>query len=171
MINQKVALKLLQREGHSVTIASNGEEAVKQYTANPSAFDVILMDLHMPQMDGLEATVEIRRAEEREAAKALQQSSSSSSSVARTHKTPPQHMRALAMTQSAARARAGGSSGHEESFSSQAVIPPLEARRIPIIAVTASAMEADKKACLSAGMNGKAHVRALCVARSAACRE
>ena len=58
LINQQVALGILQVQGYSVTIASNGREAVETYARRP--FDLILMDCAMPEMDGFEATREIR---------------------------------------------------------------------------------------------------------------
>ena len=57
-INQKVVVRLLERRGHSVVIAENGRRAV-DFAKDPS-FDVILMDLQMPEMDGFEATHAIR---------------------------------------------------------------------------------------------------------------
>ena len=57
-INQKVASRLLERDGHIVTIANNGAEAVEIWSS--SHFDVILMDGQMPVMDGFAATREIR---------------------------------------------------------------------------------------------------------------
>jgi len=58
LVNQKLATALLEREGHTVTVAGNGREAVEAFESRD--FDVILMDVQMPEMDGLEATVIIR---------------------------------------------------------------------------------------------------------------
>jgi CheY-like chemotaxis protein len=60
-INQKVAARLLEKAGHSVTVAGNGREALDQVSSNP--YDLILMDVQMPEMDGLQATVAIREQE------------------------------------------------------------------------------------------------------------
>jgi signal transduction histidine kinase/CheY-like chemotaxis protein/HPt (histidine-containing phosphotransfer) domain-containing protein len=60
-VNQRLATKLLEKRGHQVVVANNGKEAVEAYRAQ--GFDVILMDIHMPKMNGFEATAEIREME------------------------------------------------------------------------------------------------------------
>jgi CheY-like chemotaxis protein len=91
-VNRKVAEHLLQRRGHEAVIAVNGREAVDALAGG--RFDLVLMDLQMPIMDGFEATAAIR-----------------------------------------ARERASGA-------------------RMPIIALTAHAMEGDRQRCLDADMDG-----------------
>jgi signal transduction histidine kinase/CheY-like chemotaxis protein/tetratricopeptide (TPR) repeat protein len=61
VVNQQVASRLLEVRGHRVTIVSNGREALQ--TLQNSSFDVVLMDVQMPEMDGYETTAAIRRRE------------------------------------------------------------------------------------------------------------
>lgn len=63
MVNQKVAIRMLEKYGHTVHVAENGHQAVdavKSNCASSQRFDVILMDVSMPLMGGMEATELIR---------------------------------------------------------------------------------------------------------------
>jgi two-component system sensor histidine kinase/response regulator len=91
-VNQVLGMRLLEKQGHSVTIANNGREALG--FLERESFDAVLMDVQMPEMDGFAAAAAIRERE----------------------KTTGQHM--------------------------------------PIIAMTAHAMQGDRERCLAAGMDG-----------------
>jgi two-component system sensor histidine kinase/response regulator len=90
--NQTLAARLLTKKGHSVTIVSNGKEAVDALAGR--SFDFVLMDVQMPELDGLAATVLIREREK------------------------------------------------------------ITGIHIPIIAMTANAMQGDREKCLVSGMDG-----------------
>jgi CheY-like chemotaxis protein len=92
LVNQTLAVALLKKQGHQVTVANNGREAVAATQSRD--FDLVLMDVQMPEMDGLEATASIR---------------------------------------------------HLESHTG---------KHVPIIAMTAHAMQGDRERCLERGMDG-----------------
>lgn len=65
-VNRIVAVRLLEKRGHSITVAVNGREALAALESPASGvFDLVLMDVQMPEMDGFEATAVIRRNETR----------------------------------------------------------------------------------------------------------
>ena len=99
-VNQKLAKIMLKKAGYQIETAVTGKEAVEKFTTSPADFDLIFMDMQMPEMDGTEATHRIREWEK--AAKCN---------------------------------------------------PPSASKRVPIIALTANAMEGDRKKCFECGMD------------------
>lgn len=61
-VNQRLAVRLIERRGHTVFAVSNGREAISALEA--SEYDLVLMDVQMPEVDGIEATQAIRKKEE-----------------------------------------------------------------------------------------------------------
>jgi signal transduction histidine kinase/CheY-like chemotaxis protein len=61
LVNQRVAMTMLGKMGHRITLATNGLEALEQWRQGD--FDLILMDVQMPEMNGLQATIQIRQEE------------------------------------------------------------------------------------------------------------
>ena len=65
LVNRQIGLKILEKLGHSITLAENGNQAVeiikKNHIDNQTPFDLVLMDCQMPEMDGFDATKSIRK--------------------------------------------------------------------------------------------------------------
>ena len=61
LVNRTLAVRLLEKHGHAVEVATDGGEALRKYQAG--RFDLILMDVQMPEVDGFEATASIREME------------------------------------------------------------------------------------------------------------
>lgn len=103
VVNQKLACKLLEKLGYHAEVVSNGREALQALEKN--SYDLVLMDVQMPEMDGFEATRRIRSWKQVE-----------------------------------------GNASPGSEFRSRAA-------KIPIIAMTAHAMDGDREKCLEVGMN------------------
>lgn len=136
-VNQKVMRKLLAREGHTVSMVSDGAQAVELFKQHPD-FDLILLDVCMPVMDGPTACKHIREYEQ------LMRPATPSPPVT----SPAETARLLVRPES--RLLPPASVLQRESSRSPST---RTMSHIPIIAVTASTLLEDKRACVDAGMD------------------
>ena len=65
LVNRQFVTRVLEKRGHKVSVAVNGQKAIEALQRQPHAINVVLMDVQMPELDGLSATVLIRQAERR----------------------------------------------------------------------------------------------------------
>ena len=94
-VNQQLAVMMIERLGHCVDVAANGQEALDALNKIPYA--LVFMDCHMPLMDGYEATNKIR---ERESVQRVQKEENSHSTFSHTPDSIP-HLPIIAMTANA----------------------------------------------------------------------
>jgi len=134
-INREIVMTLLESSNLTIECAENGEAALRMYCQSPEKYDLIFMDIQMPQMDGYQATRKIREFEKNRADSSAQ--------------TPNQNCAEFA-SQTAKLNCAEFASQTPKQLSEY---PP----GIPIIAMTANVFREDVEKCLEAGMNG--HIR------------
>jgi CheY-like chemotaxis protein len=65
-VNRRMTQIMLSKAGYDVHTAVGGRDAVEMYVNDPGAYDIVLMDINMPEMDGFEVTEQIRRHEKRD---------------------------------------------------------------------------------------------------------
>ncbi|SDB47071.1 PAS domain S-box-containing protein [Desulfonatronum thiosulfatophilum] len=138
-INQLVAHKMLQKVNISPDMVVNGVEAVA--AVRKERYDLVLMDIEMPVMDGLDATAEIRRLEDDNIAGMLESWHYGIEKAERSAKI------------SAPAEQSGGNSAPTAQASQRPSIPAFQHSRIPIIALTAHAVKGDRERFLAAGMD------------------
>ena len=150
-INREIVQTLLEPTRLVIDCAKNGKEAVRMFCEAPEKYEMIFMDVQMPEMDGYEATMRIR-AFEAERAKGKQctsfTESETASDASRLSERPKGTVQCASFTESETASAAS-------SFAEGKTRTRLsELERVPIIAMTANVFREDIEKCLAAGMNG-----------------
>ncbi len=146
-VNQRLATRILEKQGHEVALAANGKEALAAWQAKP--FDLILMDIHMPEMDGFQATSAIRRAEA--AFRDLGQDGRAE--AARIPDSVPRHGHALCAATEPAQNGPVEAARIPDSVPRHGHALCASSLHIPIVALTAHAISGYREQCLAAGMD------------------
>jgi signal transduction histidine kinase/CheY-like chemotaxis protein/HPt (histidine-containing phosphotransfer) domain-containing protein len=144
--NQQVALAMLKNLGQSADAVANGAEAVEALQSIP--YDLVLMDVQMPVMDGLAATREIRKIEKENAG--MLEYWNAGMKGGETNAISPSQIN---QHKSDSTTFPKGSRHSSIQKSQHPDIPASQHSRIPIIALTAHAMQGYREQCLEAGMD------------------
>jgi two-component system, sensor histidine kinase and response regulator len=134
-INQKLAKMMLTKAGYQVETADTGKKAVDKFITSSGNFDLIFMDMQMPEMDGIEATHRIREWEERNNAHRQNPN-------AESFEQNPTHFQENFSIDNRQPSRSCLTEAGRSSI-----------KRVPIVALTANAIKGDMEKCLENGMD------------------